>query len=94
MNEIILTTKEELYACITDAVLSAMSKTSSTSINVSKPHIKGIHQLAKFLGISASKAQRLKNEKIIPYFQNERLVLFDPDKVRDAMANYNKRRMN
>ncbi|MFZ4548684.1 MAG: DUF3853 family protein, partial [Bacteroidales bacterium] len=46
--------------------------------------------LAKFLGISVSKAQKLKNEGIVPFFQNERLVLFDPDKVREAMSNYNK----
>lgn len=80
---------EELDRIVQKAVRDAISN-QIAPVEDRQPHIKGTHQLAKFLGISVSKAQKLKNEGIIPFFQNERLVLFDPDKVREAMSNYNK----
>jgi len=85
---VLLVSTEELDNIIQNAVKVALSNQVKSSH--SQPHIKGTHQLAKFLGISVSKAQKLKNEGIVPFFQNERLVLFDPDKVREAMSNYNK----
>jgi len=81
--------RDELDRIVQDAVRAVISNQITPS--EPKQHIKGTHQLAKFLGISVSKAQRLKNEGIIPFFQNSRLVLFDPDKVREAMSNYNKK---
>ena len=84
--------KEELQSIIIDCVNSCLVQNKQPGHSPSQPHIKGTHQLAKFLGISVSKAQKLKNEGIIPFFQNERLVLFDPNKVREAMSNYNKRK--
>ena len=83
----IVITVDEFKKILNETVRAALPLESKVSTN--QPHIKGTHQLAKFLGISVSKAQKLKNEGIIPCFQNERLVLFDPDKVREAMANYN-----
>ena len=78
--------KEELTSIINDAVRTAVP----TIINEkpSKPFIKGIYELASFLGVSAPTAQRLKNEGVFPYFQNNRLLLFDPIKVRIAMEEY------
>lgn len=52
--------------------------------------IRGIHGLAKFLGVSPVTAQKLKNSGKIPYSQFERLVLFDPKKVLDALEVNNK----
>ncbi|MEI8048916.1 MAG: DUF3853 family protein [Bacteroidota bacterium] len=82
----------DLVDMIANEVESRLSHKPITTSSPPQPHIKGTHQLAKFLGISVSKAQKLKNEGIIPFFQNERLVLFDPEKVREAMSNYNKRK--
>jgi hypothetical protein len=82
--------KEELTSIINEAVRAAMP----TIINEkpSKPFIKGIYELASFLNVSAPTAQRLKNEGVLPYFQNNRLVLFDPIKVRIAMEQYQQNR--
>lgn len=49
-----------------------------------------IEALAKFLGVGVNTAQKLKNEQIIPYFQNGRIVLFDRNQVNVALAEYNK----
>ena len=81
--------RDEFGSIVKNAVKDAISNDAKPATD--QPHIKGTHQLAKFLGISVSKAQKLKNEGILPYFQNERLVLFDPVKVKEALANYNKR---
>ena len=82
--------KDELDQIVQDAVRAAM--TDQTKPAATKPLIKGIHALAKFLAVSPTRAQKLKNEGVLPYFQNNRLVLFDPDKVREAMSSYNQKR--
>lgn len=55
--------------------------------------IRGIHGLAEFLGVSPVTAQKLKNSGKIPFVQFERIVLFDPKKVMDALESlsYNKK---
>lgn len=60
-------TKEELTSIINDAVRAAMP----TIINeqTSKPFLKGLKELEIFLGVSHSRAQKLKNEGVVPYFQ-------------------------
>ena len=87
---IVQVNEEQLTVIIKNAVRDAMP----INLKASTPqtHIKGIHALAKFLGVSPARAQKLKNENAFPYFQDGRLVLFDPDKVREAMANYNTKR--
>jgi hypothetical protein len=50
------------------------------------PVIKGHQGLADFLGISRSVVQKMKNEGVIPYIQYDRVVLFQPDKVLEALA--------
>ena len=89
MAEIIMIqmSREELTALINDAVRSAIQQ--KDSVSAQKNHIKGIHELAKFLKISPGRAQKLKNEEVIPCFQDGRLVLFDPDKVLKAMESHN-----
>ncbi|MFZ4414939.1 MAG: DUF3853 family protein [Bacteroidales bacterium] len=52
--------------------------------------IKGIHALAKYLGVCPAKAQSLKNSGVLPYFQNGRIVLFDCDKVDEVMQSMKK----
>ena len=88
MNNIILlqVTRDELEEIVAKAVRAAVAGLQNPQ--VSKTHIKGIHALAKFLQISPARAQKLKNEEVIPYWQNGRLVLFDPEKVMKAMENY------
>ena len=53
-----------------------------------QPFIKGTRELAEFLRVSVPRAQQLKNSGIIPFWQDGRTVLFDPDKVRDAFNSY------
>jgi hypothetical protein len=89
MNESILLqlTKEELSEIVNEAVRSAISG-ESVQTNPEQL-IKGIHALAKFLHISPSRAQKLKNEGVVPYFQDGRMVLFDPVKVWEGMQAFN-----
>jgi hypothetical protein len=89
MDEIEITqvTIDELDRIIQDAVKAAIPEQPAPP--APKTIIKGIHELASFLGVSPSRAQKLKNDGVFPYFQDGRLVLFDPKKVREAMAVYN-----
>jgi len=88
MIQIIGLTENEFQERLNIAVRNAMEdKTQQPTPK--KEFIKGIHQLAIFLKVSAPRAQKLKNEKIISCFQDGRLVLFDPDTVREEMAAYN-----
>jgi hypothetical protein len=82
-NSIIHVTKKEFDRLVQDAVTAAIS------IQPKSKFIKGTHELAIFLNVSLSRAQQLKNEGVFPYFQDDRTVLFDPDKVREVMATYN-----
>jgi len=84
---IIQVSKEELTVIVNKAVREAMPLDFRSS--GSEPPIKGIHELAVFMKVSPARAQKLKNEGVLPYFQNGRLVLFDPEKVRAVMASYN-----
>lgn len=88
---ILQVTPDELTVIIKNAVRDTMPEDLKTS--TPQPPIKGIHALAKFLGVSAPRAQKLKNENVFPFFQDGRLVLFDPDKVREAMTGYNKKKV-
>ncbi len=74
----------EVKAMIHSAVKEAVQTT--TAPKTEKKFIKGIHQLAKFLNVSPSKAQDLKNSGKIPFSQNGRLILFDPEKVMEALS--------
>ena len=76
--------ENELRTLIFDVVKSALSN-QGTPDKTPEPFIKGIHQLAKFLQVSPARAQKLKNEGVFPYWQDGRTLLFDPDKVREAM---------
>jgi len=65
-----------------EALSNKVEQLSSVPISV----IKGIQGLADFLGISKSVAQKMKNEGIVPYIQYDRVVLFQPEKVLEALA--------
>ena len=77
-DRLIETIADKVTANILDVIAPKRNKQN-------QPFIKGIHELAKFLRCSPSRAQKLKNEGRIPFFQDGRTVLFDPDKVREAM---------
>jgi hypothetical protein len=79
---------EDLKKLIDEAVRSAMPKDIQAA--TPQPFIKGIHELAEFLRVSPVRAQKLKNEGVFPYWQDGRTLLFDPDKVREAMAKIKK----
>ena len=86
-NSIIQVTKDEFDRIVQDAVKAAIPEQPKPP--EPKTIIKGTHELAKFLGVSLSRAQKLKNDGVFPYFQDGRTVLFDPKKVLEAMAVYN-----
>jgi hypothetical protein len=76
-----------------DLVKSEMNNETQPIIEQKeKTLIRGIHGLAKFLGTSPVTAQALKNSGKIPYSQYGRVILFDGDKVLEAMANKNRRK--
>ena len=71
-----------LKEIIKEAVREELGK---LSLPLEQKYIRGIENLAKFLGISRSVAQKMKNEGIIPYVQYDRVVLFNPDEVWGAL---------
>ena len=91
MANIILTQLSEsaLKTIIYDVMRTALSnhQVSLKDGKTAEPFIKGIHGLAKFLSVSPARAQKLKNEGVIPFWQDGRTLLFDPEKVREAMNN-------
>jgi len=78
----------ELESIIIDCVNSCLKYNREAPPQTKKPLIKGIHNLGKFLNISPARAQKLKNEGVFPYFQDGRLIYFDPVKVLESMENY------
>ena len=87
-NYLIQISKTELQQIIQDAVRAAVPPEISSL--KPEPPIKGIHELARFLRISPARAQKLKNEGVFEYFQDGRLVLFDPVNVRNVWRGFNK----
>lgn len=88
--EMIVITVDELKRILNETVRDAMPVQKGESSP--QPFIKGIHELSRFLKVSPARAQKLKNEGVFPYWQDGRTLLFDPDKVRDAMSNISKRK--
>lgn len=74
----------ELLEIVTEATQLALSKVNT------KPDeqkvIKGLRGLAEFIPCSLSKAQQLKNEGKVPFYQDGRLILFNPDEIRAALS--------
>ena len=67
-------------------VAEEVAKITINKENNNLKFIRGINGLAEYLGISRSKAQKLKNENAIPYVQDGRMILFDPRKVDEALT--------
>lgn len=63
---------------VQEAVKTELEK---LAVSVKQEYIKGINGLAKFLGISKSVVQKMKNDGVIPYVQYDRVVLFNPAEV-------------
>ena len=81
-NTLIVVNKSELTEIIQAAVKSIVFENSGKpKPDKAKSFIRGIHGLAKFLGVSPTRAQKLKNDGVISYWQDGRTVLFDPEKV-------------
>lgn len=82
----------ELKQLINEAVREALISGAVADMSkkgARKEHIKGIKGLQEFLHVSHSHAQKLKNSGIIPFSQFGKTILFDPDKVLQAMSKYN-----
>lgn len=70
---------------IRKVVAEEIAKITINKENNNLKFIRGINGLAEYLGISKSKAQKLKNENAIPFVQDGRIILFDPRKVDEAL---------
>lgn len=84
--KLIVISEDELRTIIRQELSTQAPGAVTTPAAPETPTIRGIHQLAKFLNISPSRAQSLKNQGLIPFFQSGRTVLFDPAKVRQALS--------
>jgi len=86
MENLIITTPEELKTMIAEAIREALPAAAGAQAQTPPPgHLKGIKGLAAFLKVSHAKAQAIKNSGILPYFQAGKTILFDPQKVVAAM---------
>jgi hypothetical protein len=61
----------------------------SMAINRRNKYHKSLMPTDIILPTTSLTANTMKNEEVIPCFQDGRLVLFDPDKVLKAMESYN-----
>ena len=71
---------------IRKVVAEEVAKITINKENNNLKFIRGINGLAEYLGISRSKAQKLKNENAIPFVQDGRMILFDSRKVDEALT--------
>lgn len=81
-----------LFSLTVAEFLEVMNQNKKEPIQVVSKEFKpvrGIHGLAKFLGVSPVTAQKLKNSGKISFSQYGRVILFDGDAVLKAMAENN-----
>jgi len=90
MKYVICMEKEELDALIDERCNAAIVRFQNAT--KSKPQspptfIYGIKGLAAFLNVSMVTAQKYKNEKLFPYIQRGRKIIFKPDEVLAGLRN-------
>ncbi len=71
--------------------IASIQQQQCPSVIDTEPYIYGIDGLAKFLQVSTVTAQSIKNSGKIPYSQIQRTIIFDKNKVLEAIS-YNKRK--
>lgn len=81
---------ENIFQCMADKVaelvIARMSDTQKDSaIKVERTKICGIRGLAQLLGCSTATAQRLKNEKRVPYYNMGTRTFFYADEVINSL---------
>lgn len=86
METIIQLSKDDLRVLI----LEIFGESKGTTQTAEKKLIRGINGLSEFLECSPATAQKLKNSGKIPFSQVGRLLLFDSDKVMEAMKSNSK----
>lgn len=83
--ELVVTTKEELAAIVADAVSTALDKRVPNDVKevevAQSTLIYGIMGLASFLGVSMTTAQKYKNERVFPFIQRGRTLIFKSEEV-------------
>ena len=91
--DIILTTPEQLKEIIKDCLESYTFDNPDTKNKEAIPqeeYLYSIKELAKFLGCSTTKAQELKNKRIIRYRQYGRKLIFLRSEVLEDLYNNKK----
>ncbi|KAF0131928.1 MAG: hypothetical protein FD155_452 [Bacteroidetes bacterium] len=74
--------KAELTEIVENAVQRKF--TELTRLNNPPRKVRSLRELAKYLDISLSKVQQLKNAGKIPFYQDGRVVIFDLDQIDQA----------
>lgn len=86
-NILLTLSRDEFIEAVTIATEKALSRINQAK---EKPKvIKGLRGLAEYIPCSLSKAQQLKNEGKVPFYQDGRLILFNPDEIRAALSGEN-----
>lgn len=79
------TLSAELITSLQEDIKALTEEVKRLSAIATPPVIRGIQELADFLGVSKSIAQKMKNEGVVPYCQYDRIVLFEPSEVMEAL---------
>jgi len=90
-NNIVIITPQELSALVENAVEKVLTKRAS-AIDSAKPEpesffIRGIKGLAEYLHVSVPTAQKLKNNRVFPCYQDGRVCVFKSNEVLNGMQN-------
>ena len=88
-NNIVIITPQELSALVENAVEKVLTKITSNEPAAPAPDtfIRGIKGLAAFLHVSIPTAQKLKNNRVFPCYQDGRVCVFKSNEVLNGMQN-------
>ncbi|SHE68835.1 DNA binding domain-containing protein, excisionase family [Bacteroides luti] len=89
-EQVLLIKRDELSFLINEAVEAAFKRNENATPNKEEGALKflrGNEELAKYLKCSVGTIIRWKNMGLIPFSQKGRMILFDIEKVNEALSN-------
>jgi predicted DNA-binding transcriptional regulator AlpA len=88
MQNIIVTTSDELRGLIGEAIRSALAETipqQQTTLPESEEKLLNEHELRGMLGLSHPTIIRLRKQGLLPYLRLGKRIMYSPTDVRAAM---------
>jgi predicted DNA-binding transcriptional regulator AlpA len=89
MQNIIVTSSDELKSIVGEAIRSALAealpKQSEPRAQTEEKYI-GERELRALLGLSHPTVLRLRKQGLLPYFRLGKRIMYSPNEVREAMA--------